>query len=80
MTTQILTTRMEAHPSDSHTLARYLETGGYESLRKALEMEPAAIIEEVKASNIRGRGGAGGTAGGHPARRARRAPARCPRW
>ena len=37
----------------------YLEDGGYESLRKALKMEKSAIIGEVKASGLRGRGGAG---------------------
>ncbi len=36
----------------------YLRHGGYESLKKALQMEPAAITAEVKASNLRGRGGA----------------------
>ncbi len=57
--TKILTARMEAHPDDSHTLERYLATGGYETLRKALkEMTPEQIVDEVKASNLRGRGGA----------------------
>ncbi|MBU1864933.1 MAG: NADH-quinone oxidoreductase subunit F, partial [Actinobacteria bacterium] len=57
--TQILTTRMEAHPSDSHTLGRYEDTGGYAVLRTALAgMQPDAIVAEVKASNLRGRGGA----------------------
>ena len=37
----------------------YMKTGGYQGLRKALEMEPPAVIEEVKASGLRGRGGAG---------------------
>ena len=60
MTDKILTARMDAHPSDSQTLSRYLDTGGYEALTKALdEMSPEEIIEEVKASNMRGRGGAG---------------------
>lgn len=60
MTVRILTTRMDAHPSDSHTLSRYLATGGYDALTKALnEMSTDEIIEEVKASNMRGRGGAG---------------------
>lgn len=60
MTTKILTTRMDAHPTDSHTLSRYLATGGYEALTKALtEMSKDDIIEEVKTSNLRGRGGAG---------------------
>jgi len=39
----------------------YLKTGGYSALRKILEekIEPAAVIEMVKASGLRGRGGAG---------------------
>ncbi len=37
----------------------YKKFGGYEVLQKALKMEPKAIIEEVKASGLRGRGGAG---------------------
>lgn len=37
----------------------YLKDGGYEQLRKALGMEPSAITNEVKASGLRGRGGAG---------------------
>ncbi len=60
----ILTQRMLEHPQTSHTLATYEATGGYRSARRAiLEMEPAAITEEVKASNLRGRGGAGFPAG-----------------
>jgi NADH-quinone oxidoreductase subunit F len=38
---------------------RYLELDGYKAVRKALEMTPDAIINEVKISNLRGRGGAG---------------------
>lgn len=41
------------------SIERYLEDGGYEQLKKALGMEPKAIIEEVKTSGLRGRGGAG---------------------
>jgi NADH-quinone oxidoreductase subunit F len=37
----------------------YLRHGGYEQLRKALGMQPKAIVDEVKASGLRGRGGAG---------------------
>jgi NADH-quinone oxidoreductase subunit F len=60
MTTSILLARMEANRADSHTLERYLATGGYQSLRKALgEMTPEQVTAEVKASNLRGRGGAG---------------------
>ena len=45
---------------DSHTLKVYQQHEGYEALRKALkEMTPAQITDEVKKSNLRGRGGAG---------------------
>jgi len=37
----------------------YINDGGYEQLKKAMKMEPAAITNEVKASGLRGRGGAG---------------------
>jgi len=43
----------------SWTLDFYRKNGGYEALRRSLEMAPAAIIDEVKKSNLRGRGGAG---------------------
>ncbi len=49
--------------AESWTLDAYERTGGYQSLRKALTMEPAKLIEEVKAANLRGRGGAGFPAG-----------------
>lgn len=48
---------------DQHTLAGYESRGGYEAIKKALSMDPLAIIEEVKKSGIRGRGGAGFSAG-----------------
>src|SRR2546426_2555005 len=38
---------------------RYLELDGYKAVRKALAMPPDAIINEVKNSGLRGRGGAG---------------------
>ena len=42
------------------SLVEYEAAGGYEATRKALlEMTPEAIIEEMKASGLRGRGGAG---------------------
>jgi len=44
---------------DSHTLGGYQATGGYTAWEKAKGMEPAAITEEVKKSNLRGLGGAG---------------------
>jgi NADH-quinone oxidoreductase subunit F len=43
----------------SHTLAVYRETGGYTAIEQARAMEPTAIIEAVKSSNLRGLGGAG---------------------
>ncbi|MCC7173936.1 MAG: NADH-quinone oxidoreductase subunit NuoF [Bryobacterales bacterium] len=49
--------------ADSASLDTYLATGGYEALKKALGMTPGEIIEEVKLSNLRGRGGAGFPAG-----------------
>ncbi len=44
---------------NGHTLKVYQETGGYASLKKALGMTPDAIIQEMKDSALRGRGGAG---------------------
>src|SRR6201995_661602 len=38
---------------------RYLELDGYKAVQKALTMTPDDIINEVKTSNLRGRGGAG---------------------
>jgi NADH-quinone oxidoreductase subunit F len=48
---------------DSHTLDRYLATGGYDGLRKALSMTPEAVAHEVDAVSLLGRGGAGFPAG-----------------
>ena len=42
---------------------RYLELDGYKAVQKALQIGPEAIINEMKASNLRGRGGAGFPAG-----------------
>ncbi len=44
---------------DLHKIDVYIKNGGYEALKKALfKMKPDEIIEEVKKSNLRGRGGA----------------------
>ncbi len=40
-------------------LESYFAAGGYKALKKALAMKPADLIEEVKKSGLRGRGGAG---------------------
>jgi NADH-quinone oxidoreductase subunit F len=45
--------------ADSFTLAGYQRHGGYGAMKKALAMEPDAIIQMVKDSGLRGRGGAG---------------------
>ena len=45
--------------SDSYTLDAYRADGGYEALRKALSMDPDTIVDTVKQSGLRGRGGAG---------------------
>jgi NADH-quinone oxidoreductase subunit F len=40
-------------------LADYVKRGGYEALKKVLTMKPEDVIAEIKASGLRGRGGAG---------------------
>lgn len=44
---------------ETASVSGYEASGGYQALRKAFELEPKAIIEEVKKSGLRGRGGAG---------------------
>ena len=46
---------------DGHNwrLADYVKRGGYEALKKVLTMKPEDVIAEIKASGLRGRGGAG---------------------
>lgn len=44
---------------ESNTLNGYLKNWGFSGLKKAIEMKPEDIIEEVKKSGLRGRGGAG---------------------
>ncbi|WP_420451520.1 complex I 51 kDa subunit family protein [Ilumatobacter sp.] len=58
---RVVTSRFEH--ADSHTIDRYLATGGYEGLRAALERTPEEVSAEVKASTLLGRGGAGFPAG-----------------
>jgi NADH-quinone oxidoreductase subunit F len=48
---------------NSRTLEFYLGHNGYQSAKKALKMQPEEVIEEVKKSGLRGRGGAGFPAG-----------------
>ncbi len=44
---------------NSASIDTYLATEGYDGLKKAIAMTPEAIIDTLKASNLRGRGGAG---------------------
>jgi len=44
---------------DPASLDDYLEAGGYQALRKAFTMSPQDILDEIKRSGLRGRGGAG---------------------
>ncbi len=53
----VLTARWTDHAAV--TIDGYLASGGYRGLGKALAMSPAEVIEEVKSSGLRGRGGAG---------------------
>ncbi len=45
--------------ADAKSYKGWVKRGGYEALQKAFAMDPAAVVEEVKASGLRGRGGAG---------------------
>ena len=57
--TQVLSTRFHLK-GEACDIDVYVKTGGYEALAKALkEFTPAQIIDEVKKSSLRGRGGAG---------------------
>jgi len=51
------------HLPEFKGLDGYKKNGGYKELEKALKMQPQAIIDEVKASGLRGRGGAGFSTG-----------------
>jgi NADH-quinone oxidoreductase subunit F len=57
----ILTPELTAHWDEptSFSMATYRRDGGYRALPKALAMEPDQVIQTVKESGLRGRGGAG---------------------
>jgi NADH-quinone oxidoreductase subunit F len=61
----ILVKRIDPDPDKRkiHWYDDYVATGGYVALRKALEMKPDEIIKTVTESGLRGRGGAGFSAG-----------------
>jgi NADH-quinone oxidoreductase subunit F len=48
-----------AEGRDLTRLAEYEQVGGYESLKKALKQERQAVLQELLAADVRGRGGAG---------------------
>lgn len=56
-----LTPVLSAHwdEADSFTIAGYKRNGGYTAIAKALAMQPDEVIQLVKDSGLRGRGGAG---------------------
>ncbi len=49
--------------NNPESIDEYLSAGGYEGLRKALQMNPASIIDELFEAGLRGRGGAGFSTG-----------------
>jgi NADH-quinone oxidoreductase subunit F len=54
----IVTSRLDL--DDGFTYDGYVRTGGYQAIRRALtDMTPEQVVEEVKASDMQGRGGAG---------------------
>ncbi len=59
--TSLLTPELTARwdQPDSFTLAAYQRDGGYQALRKALALDPDEVIQVLKDSVLRGRGGAG---------------------
>jgi NADH-quinone oxidoreductase subunit F len=60
-TTRIVTKNFGV--ANSHRLATYLQRGGWDGFRRALTFTPASLLDEVKKSNLRGRGGAGFSTG-----------------
>lgn len=44
---------------DPESISGYISHGGYSALEKALSMDPRSVIEEIKSSGLRGRGGGG---------------------
>lgn len=49
----------KAHIEGIRLFDTWRKNGGYEAVEKAMKMSPEAIVDEVKKSGLRGRGGAG---------------------
>jgi NADH-quinone oxidoreductase subunit F len=49
----------DAENRDLRRISEYEQVGGYDSLKKALRMERQAVLDELIAASVRGRGGAG---------------------
>ena len=47
------------HDTEQCQIGTYEKNGGYQTIRKVLKMDPLKVVEEVKTSGLRGRGGAG---------------------
>ena len=47
------------NPKYNKSLAGYKRSGGFKSLKKVFGMKPEEVVQEVKESGLRGRGGAG---------------------
>ncbi len=57
---QLRVIREHSGTFDPERIEAYLATGGYTALHRALyEMEPAAVVAEIRQSGLRGRGGGG---------------------
>lgn len=57
---QMKVVRQHSGKVDPERIESYIAVGGYQSLHKALyEMEPMEVVEEIKRSGLRGRGGGG---------------------
>ncbi len=54
---------LDGKPEEALRIQTYMLRGGYVGLKRALGMEPQQVIDEIKASGLRGRGGAGFPAG-----------------
>ena len=51
------------NPDYDNSIATYIKHGGYSVLKKAIKRKPEELCQEVKDSQVRGRGGAGFPAG-----------------